>query len=757
MSINDEQIYQTYEKMGLSHDILKGIQAYGWDSPSPIQARAIVPINRGQDVLMQAKAGSGKTGAFGLGALSCIDWENNSVQVVIVLPFQPVAEQVYDVINSLGKKCDRENACMLASGSVGFEDIQAALRRGTKIIVGALGTLSLLHQHIQNCKLLIIDEADEVLQLQTRQLQGLMKVMSKSVQIVASSATITPAMQSFCDSLLSNDPVLIKIEKEEPRAPRIDFYYIAIEGHKPKECDALKADVMVELYPWLSKSKCMVFCNSNDRVLDLYEYMKGAGCDNVLAVSGKKQRRENEQTIRTFRNSRKNLLITSDVLAKGFDDPGVFFVVNFDITRTSDAERQKYIHRVCRCGRFNKTGTAIDLVKESEWGELEHLQSIHNFKTIELQQDMVEAPIKEAVEDPQTDPIKEAVEDPQTDENFQDEMESAVPLQPPHRCEHAADHEANEMEGSTEDVFEQERAHSMDSDGGGLPHNPHTMTPNQADQGYGDLSDLDDLETLSDDLIDVTVVHDEISTLKEEEDDILKKPYKDSTENKSGMNISASLFIPKEFSQGDPILADHEPILSVGPYDCTADMGTTCLGCFQINEAFQSIKNISGAPGITSIFAPPNHKISPQFYSETQHSLTRAWMAEGMSLSYLSQKWMSIAHTWAERVSSSRGLQLNFAALNVLETSGNNVEMYGLCCDLFKKVSQPVYPPTYETPYVSAPPRYHTVPQISSSHPPTNCNSHTNYNYPSDPFQGGQGVTSSHPYPYPYPYPYPNY
>jgi translation initiation factor 4A len=352
--------------MELSEDVLRGIYAYGYERPSSIQQKAIVPFIKGKDIIAQAQSGTGKTGTFSIGVLQKINFKNRNCQALILAPTRELAGQNQRVISSLGDYTGViAHAC--TGGTRVSEDLKI-LSKGVHIVVGTPGrVLDLLNRNALNpssIRMLILDEADEMLSLGFKdQIYDVFQFLPEEIQVGLFSATMSPTALDITSNFMSH-PLKILVKKEEVTLEGIRQFYINCER------EDWKLGCLFDLYDKLNIGQAVIFCNSKRKVDWLTEKMR----ENDFVVSathGDLSFTDRSTVLQEFRTGSSRVLITTDLLARGIDVHGVSLVINYELPKNYD----KYIHRIGRSGRFGRKGVALNLVAE----EMPKLKEIERF------------------------------------------------------------------------------------------------------------------------------------------------------------------------------------------------------------------------------------------------------------------------------------------------------------------------------------------------------------------------------------------
>jgi superfamily II DNA/RNA helicase len=375
---DDTRTYAKFDDMGLSDDILRGIYAYGFEAPSTIQQRAIVPICRGGDVIMQAQSGTGKTAAFGIGILHQVRLSNTQCQALILSPTRELAQQTETVIAALGERVHVRTHCAVGGASVA--DDLSMLRTGVHVLCGTPGRI---WSHIEQGKLktasistIVLDEVDEMLSAGfLEQVRAIFQAMPASCQAVAVSATFTEQVLDTID-LFMRSPTRILLPPEEVPLKAIQQFYA--DCGKPVD----RFGVLCDIYEHLSVSQTVVFCNTRTSAEQLAQQMQEADFA-VSVIHSDLSPQERTLRMREFRRGSTRVLIATNIIARGIDVQHVSIVVNFDIPR----DPASYIHRIGRGGRHGRKGTAINLATNRDAQALQDIEQHYSIEIKELPMD----------------------------------------------------------------------------------------------------------------------------------------------------------------------------------------------------------------------------------------------------------------------------------------------------------------------------------------------------------------------------------
>jgi len=359
----------TFEAMQLKENLLRGIYAYGYESPSAVQSRAIVQICKGRDTIAQAQSGTGKTATFSISMLQVIDTAvretqgmssagiresaTNTLTALVLSPTRELATQIQSVVMALGDYMNVQCHACIGGTNVG-EDIRK-LEYGQHIVSGTPGRVAdmirrrfLRTRHI---KMLVLDEADELLNRGFReQIYDVYRYLPPATQVVVVSATLPYDVLDMTTKFMT-DPVRILVKRDELTLEGLKQYFIAVEKEE------WKFDTLCDLYDTLTITQAVIFCNTRRKVEWLTDKMREANF-TVSSMHGEMPQKERDSIMQDFRQGNSRVLITTDVWARGIDVQQVSLVINYDLP----SNRENYIHRIGRSGRFGRKGVAINFV-----------------------------------------------------------------------------------------------------------------------------------------------------------------------------------------------------------------------------------------------------------------------------------------------------------------------------------------------------------------------------------------------------------
>ncbi|KAI0082406.1 ATP-dependent RNA helicase FAL1 [Panus rudis PR-1116 ss-1] len=346
-------VVSTFDDLGLKEDLLRGIYAYNFEKPSAIQQRAILPITQGRDVIAQAQSGTGKTATFSIAMLQSIDVNLRETQALVLSPTRELATQIQSVVLALGDYMNVQCHACIGGTSIG-EDIRK-LEYGQHIVSGTPGRVfDMIRRRslrTRNIKMLILDEADELLNKGFKdQIYDVYRYLPPATQVVLLSATLPYDVLEMTTKFMT-DPIRILVRRDELTLEGIKQFFVAVEK------EDWKFDTLCDLYDTLTITQAVIFCNTRRKVDWLTEKMRAANF-TVSSMHGEMVQKERDAIMAEFRSGTSRVLITTDVWARGIDVQQVSLVINYDLP----ANRENYIHRIGRSGRFGRKGVAINFV-----------------------------------------------------------------------------------------------------------------------------------------------------------------------------------------------------------------------------------------------------------------------------------------------------------------------------------------------------------------------------------------------------------
>jgi ATP-dependent RNA helicase len=369
------KIVKSFDDMKLGDDLLRGIYAYGFERPSAIQRRAIVPILAGRDCVCQARSGTGKTATFSISLLQSIDVRLKDVQALVLSPTRELAVQIAGVLSSLGEHMKVQVHACVGGKSVG-DDVKR-LETGVHVVSGTPGRvfdmIKRRHLRTKAIRMWVLDEADEMLQEGFKeQIYDVYRYLPHSTQVVLVSATLPRDVLKIAAKLMT-DPLQILVKRDEITLEGIRQFFIAVEREE------WKFDTLCDLYNTLTITQAVIFCNTRKKVEWLAHQMRQANF-TVAHMHGEMSQSDRDAVMQSFRSGDKRVLITTDIWARGIDVSQVSLVVNYDLPNN----RENYIHRIGRSGRFGRRGVAINFVKSDDIRALRDIEQFYQTRIDEM-------------------------------------------------------------------------------------------------------------------------------------------------------------------------------------------------------------------------------------------------------------------------------------------------------------------------------------------------------------------------------------
>jgi ATP-dependent RNA helicase DeaD len=374
---------QSFKDLPLSMEVLKSVEALGFESLFPIQAQAIIPLLEGKDVIGQARTGTGKTAAFGVPMVEKLNPQIRTVQGLVLVPTRELAVQVANHIKLFAKY--KKLKVLPVYGGESIQRQIHALALGIHIVVGTPGrTIDLLKRRILNLssvRTLILDEADRMLDMGfIEDIEYIISRTPSNRQTSLFSATIDRTVMNVCNKYMKN-PEKILVSKDEIALTQMKQYYMVV-NHNSKYgalCDLLRENHI---------NRAIIFCKTRRGTSYLSDKLRRKGY-NVQALHAGFTQPQRDRVINSFRDGKLKLLVATDVAARGLDIQGITHIINYDVP----LEAPVYFHRIGRTARMGQEGTAITLVG---YGELSYFNDIKALTktTIEEMQFEQDSPIQ---------------------------------------------------------------------------------------------------------------------------------------------------------------------------------------------------------------------------------------------------------------------------------------------------------------------------------------------------------------------------
>ncbi len=357
---------QSFKDLPLSAQVQRSIRELGFDSLFPIQAQAIMPLLEGKDVIGQAQTGTGKTAAFGVPMVQRLDSQVKKVQGLILVPTRELAMQVTQNMIQFSKHVKLR--VLAVYGGASMERQMRELQSGAQIVVGTPGrVIDLIERRMLNLsflKILVLDEADRMLDMGF--IDDINFILSKAPtnrQTSLFSATIDKTVMNVCNRYMKN-PVKIFVSKDEIGVTQMKQYYIVVNPHAKFEtlCNILHEDNI---------DRAIVFCRTRRETSKIAEKLSQKGYKTQALHAGFTQP-QRERVINAFRAGKLNLLVATDVAARGLDIEGITHIINYDVPNDPPV----YFHRVGRTARKGTEGTAITIVSYGEMSDFNNIKAL---------------------------------------------------------------------------------------------------------------------------------------------------------------------------------------------------------------------------------------------------------------------------------------------------------------------------------------------------------------------------------------------
>jgi ATP-dependent RNA helicase DeaD len=354
----------TFQELGLSKEVMKAIERMGFEETTPIQAKTIPLSLQNKDVIGQAQTGTGKTAAFGIPIVEKVDVKNGAIQALVVAPTRELAIQVSEELYKIGAV--KRVRVLPIYGGQDIERQIRALKKHPHVIVGTPGRIidhinrgTLRLEHVRT---VVLDEADEMLNMGfIEDIEAILRHVPTERQTLLFSATMPDPIRRIAERFM-NDPELVKVKAKEMTVPNIQQYYL--EVHEKK-----KFDILTRLLDIQAPELAIVFGRTKRRVDELAEALNLRGYA-AEGIHGDLSQAKRLSVLRKFKEGSIEILVATDVAARGLDISGVTHVYNFDIPQ----DPESYVHRIGRTGRAGKTGVAMTFVTPREIGQLHHIE-----------------------------------------------------------------------------------------------------------------------------------------------------------------------------------------------------------------------------------------------------------------------------------------------------------------------------------------------------------------------------------------------
>jgi ATP-dependent RNA helicase DeaD len=360
----------TFRELGLSEQLLKSVEKMGFEEATPIQAETIPTALEGSDIIGQAQTGTGKTAAFGLPLLDKIDTRSDTIQGIVIAPTRELAIQVSEELYKIGYH-KRVRILPIYGG----QDINRQIRSLKKYPHIIVGTPGRILDHInrktlrlQNIETVVLDEADEMLNMGfIEDIESILSDVPEEHQTLLFSATMPEPIRRIAERFMK-EPKIIKVKSKEVTMPNIQQFYLEVQEKK-------KFDILTRLLDIQSPELAIIFGRTKRRVDELSEALNLRGYA-AEGIHGDLSQAKRLSVLKKFKEGSIEVLVATDVAARGLDISGVTHVYNFDIPQ----DPESYVHRIGRTGRAGKTGIAMLFVTPREFGQLKNIERTTNRK-----------------------------------------------------------------------------------------------------------------------------------------------------------------------------------------------------------------------------------------------------------------------------------------------------------------------------------------------------------------------------------------
>ena len=376
-----EQVTHSWDELEIDKNILRGIFGYGFESPSPIQQRAIKPVIDGRDVIAQAQSGTGKTATFTIGALQRVNISEHSTQVLILSPTRELTTQTSKVISGIGSFMDGLKIQTIFGGSRIEEGSSFSTKNIPHIICGCPGRVYDMMRRdrisTNNIKLIILDEADEMLSSGFKeQVYNIFQYLNSDIQVCLFSATLPDEISIITEKIMRN-PIKIYVKREQLTLEGISQYYVAVNDDREKYA------TLKDIFSFLTLSHTIIYCNSIKRVQDLFEAMCEDGFP-VCRIHSNMDKSERDKSFNDFRSGISRVMISSNVTARGIDVQQVSVVINFDLPKCVHT----YLHRIGRSGRWGRKGVGINFITRRDVMQIKKIEEHYSTQITEMSENL---------------------------------------------------------------------------------------------------------------------------------------------------------------------------------------------------------------------------------------------------------------------------------------------------------------------------------------------------------------------------------
>jgi ATP-dependent RNA helicase DeaD len=350
----------TFADMGLSPAVIRSLEEMGFEEPTPIQSRTIPIILEGRDLIGQAQTGTGKTAAFGIPIVERLDHRSRRIQALVLAPTRELAIQVAEEITRIGRHSNVRVVPIY--GGQSYDRQIRALEHGVQVVIGTPGrVIDHIRRgtlHLDQVRTLVLDEADEMLDMGfIEDVEFILQQVPDERQTLLFSATVPEPIARLAQRYL-RDPVHVVINPEHLTVPQTEQWYYELREHE-------KVEGLTRILDIEDAERTIIFCRTKKRVDELTEALQARGY-SAEALHGDLNQTQRLRVLKRFREGTSEILVATDVAARGLDIENVTHVVNYDLPQ----DPESYVHRIGRTGRAGRPGTAITLIHPKEFRQL---------------------------------------------------------------------------------------------------------------------------------------------------------------------------------------------------------------------------------------------------------------------------------------------------------------------------------------------------------------------------------------------------
>ena len=358
-----------FDDLNINDNLLRGIYAYGFEKPSNIQNKAIPIINTGKDLIAQSQSGTGKTGAFSIGVLNNIDLEKKETQAIIISPTHELAEQTYEVMVNISAYMNINIKKVI--GKTNVNESRKELESNPQVIIATPGRLldmmNRKYLFTNSVKQFVLDEADEILSIGFMDtIYNIIKYLPEQAHIYLFSATMPREILELTDKFMDNSEKIL-IDKENLTLEGIKQFYLNCNIYK------WKYDVLIDLYESITINQCIIYVNTKNILTYLVDTLLEKDFP-ISYIHGELSSQDRKKNLNDFKSGSTRILISTDLLSRGIDIQQLSLVINFDLPKN----RETYIHRIGRSGRYGRKGTTINFILNDEIDAIKDLEKFYN-------------------------------------------------------------------------------------------------------------------------------------------------------------------------------------------------------------------------------------------------------------------------------------------------------------------------------------------------------------------------------------------